>query len=135
MEDDMPSEPRTLANQHPAVASADMARDRPSTSRADRRDVWAMATWFVIGLVGLIGFVGLTLLVASRGVIPFDLPLLDYARSFSAYNDIWNLLSNSANLPLIAIGVGLVGWLFLNHRRREGILVVLILTAITAGSE
>jgi len=77
----------------------------------------------------------LTLIVASHAVIPFDVQLLNYARTYSAYNDAWNLLSNAANLPLIVIGVGLVAWLFLTHRRRKGILVVLILIAVTAGSE
>ena len=36
---------------------------------------------------------------------------------------------------MIAIGVGLVVWLFVKRQRREAELVILILAAITAGSE
>jgi undecaprenyl-diphosphatase len=131
----MPSQPREFVEQPGALARAD-ADPHPAVSHTtDRRDVWVLTAWLCIGLIGLVGFVALTLIVASRGVIPFDVQLLDYARTYRAYNDAWNLLSNAANLPLIAIGFGLVVWLFVKHRRREGILVVLILTAVTAGSE
>ena len=68
-------------------------------------------------------------------MVPFDGPLLDRARAYSAYHDLWDLLSNAAYLPLIAIGVGLVVWLFVKRQRREAVLVILILAAITAGSE
>ena len=131
----MPTQPREFVERPGALARAD-ADSHPAVGHTtDRRDVWVLTAWLCIGLIGLVGFVALTLIVASRGVIPFDVQLLDYARTYGAYNDAWNLLSNAANLPLIAIGVGLVVWLFVKHRRREGILVVLILTAVTAGSE
>ena len=39
------------------------------------------------------------------------------------------------NLPLIAIGLGIVVWLFLTRRGREAVLVILVLAAVTAGSE
>ncbi|MBF6606109.1 MAG: phosphatase PAP2 family protein [Chloroflexi bacterium] len=91
--------------------------------------------WGAIALIGLAGFLLLLGLVGTRTVIPFDQPLLDLGRSFGRFADVWNLISNSANLPMIAIGVGLVLSLFLAHRRRDGILVIVVLAAVTAGSE
>jgi undecaprenyl-diphosphatase len=131
----MPTQRREFVEQPAALARAEADQHPAGIHTSDRRDVWVLTAWLCIGLIGLVGFVALTLIVASRGVIPFDVQLLDYARTYTAYNDAWNLLSNAANLPLIAIGVGLVVWLFVKHRRRDGILVILILTAVTAGSE
>lgn len=91
--------------------------------------------WLAIALIGIVGFVLVTVLVASRTVIPFDQPLLDLGRGWAAYSDVWNLLSNAANLPLIGLGVGIVLWMFWKHRRREGIVVIVVLAAVTAGSE
>ena len=91
--------------------------------------------WGITALVGFSGFILLTWLVASKTVIPFDQPLLALGRSWDPYAGLWNLLSNAANLPLIGIGVGMVLWLLVNHRRREAVLVILVLAAVTAGSE
>lgn len=131
----MPTQRQEFVEEPARLARADQPQYPATTQGTHRRDIVVLTAWLCVGLLGLIGFVVLTLIVASHAVIPFDVQLLDYARTYSAYNDAWNLLSNAANLPLIVIGVGLVAWLFLMHRRREGILVVLILIAVTAGSE
>ena len=47
----------------------------------------------------------------------------------------WQGLSESANYPLIVIGVGLVLVLLLRRRRTEALLVFVALAAVTAGSE
>ena len=44
-------------------------------------------------------------------------------------------LSESANIPLIVIGLGMVVWLVATHRRREAFLVLVMLAAVTLGSE
>jgi len=98
---------------------------RPASTRA----------WLAIALIGIVGFVLMTGLVASRTVIPFDKPLLDLGHGWMGYADIWNLLSNAANLPLIGIGVGIVLWMLWKHRHREAIVVIVVLAAVTAGSE
>lgn len=103
--------------------------DRPSGGRL------ATATLGAIAAVGIAGFAIMTWLVASGATIPFDAPLRDIALRWSAYNATWSLLSDAANLPLIAIGVGLVLWLLLKRRFREAIVVIAILVAVTAGSE
>lgn len=98
---------------------------------------WTAATtaWAAAAVIGLGGFAVLAWLLAAHTVIPFDQPLLQIGRTWSAYNSLWTLLSNAANLPLIGIGIGLVLYLLLTHRYREAILVVLVLVAVTAGSE
>ena len=131
----MSTEPRGLTEQPTAIGTPGHDRAAPTDHGIDHDDVRTLVAWYVIALVGLIGFVGMTVFIASHGVVPFDVPLLDRARAYSAYHDLWDLLSNAAYLPLIAIGVGLVVWLFVKRQRREAILVILILAAITAGSE
>jgi len=80
-------------------------------------------------------FVVFTILILDRVTIPFDVPLLDAVRPWVGDGTIWRVLSESANIPLIVIGVGMVVVLFLTHRRREAVLVAVALIAITAGSE
>ncbi len=93
------------------------------------------AAWLALAALGLGGFLLLTIVVASRIALPFDPPVLAFARSLDGMPDVWQALSSSANLPLVVIGVGLVAWLFFTKRRREALIVALMLIAITAGSE
>jgi undecaprenyl-diphosphatase len=86
-------------------------------------------------MLGLGGFVLLTVAVASRVALPFDQPLLDLARGWQGWAPLWRVISESANIPLVVIGFGIVIWLFVTKRRREALLVLLLLAAITAGSE
>ena len=116
----------------PRPVDAD-THDMPLEAAAAPRS--AAIAWSITALVCLSGFVLLTWLVASRSLIPFDQPLLALGRSWDRYADVWNFLSNAANLPLIGIGIGIVLWLLANHRRREAVLVILVLAAVTAGSE
>lgn len=95
----------------------------------------ANRAWLLIALVSLAGFVVLTAAVAGGVVFPFDQSLLATARSWDGWAVAWNALSQSANIPLIVIGLGFVVWLFLTKRRREALLVLLVLIAVTAGSE
>ena len=111
------------------ATSSDQSAAAPDGHRA------ASGAWLVVALLGFAGFVLLTWLVATQTAIPFDQPLLDLARGWDRYFDLWNLLSNAANFPLIGLGVAIVLWMFWKHQRREGILVVVVLAAVTAGSE
>ena len=113
---------------HPAISSDGRAA-APDGHRA------ASGIWLVVALFGLGGFGLITALVATQTGIAFDQPLLDLARGWDRYLDLWSLLSNAVNLPLIGLGVGIVLWMFLKHRPREGILVIVVLAAVTAGSE
>jgi undecaprenyl-diphosphatase len=119
----------------------DLATDRTApadgaeTRETHEPTTLATAGWILLAILGLGGFAAVTLLVAGGYVFPFDQPLLDAGRGLGQYMDAWRGLSDSANLPLIAIGVSIVAWLLWTRRRLEAGLVILILAAVTAGSE
>lgn len=100
---------------------------------ADRRRT--LSPWLPALVVGAAGFVLLTVLVAARVPIPGDHAILAFARGIAVAPWVWSALSESANYPLIVIGLGMVVWLFFTHRRREALIVLVLLAAITAGSE
>jgi undecaprenyl-diphosphatase len=95
----------------------------------------ANARTLVIALLSLVAFVLLTLAVAGRIAMPFDPPILAFARTLDGLPDVWRGLSESANIPLVVIGLGMVIWLVATHRRREALLVLIMLAAVTLGSE
>ena len=104
------------------------AADRSSERGANARPL-------VIALLSLVAFVLLTLAVAGRIAMPFDPPILAFARTLDGLPDVWRGLSESANIPLVVIGLGMVIWLVATHRRREALLVLIMLAAVTLGSE
>jgi undecaprenyl-diphosphatase len=110
------------------MIAATSAGDQAGTRHAN-------AGWLLVALGGLAGFVLLTLAVAGGFVFAFDQPLLTLGHSWDGNPFIWKAISESANIPLIAIGLGFVVWLFFTRRRREALLVLLMLAAVTAGSE
>lgn len=101
----------------------------------DSRAGGAYAGWLMIALVSLVAFVALTVAIASKVAFPLDQSLLALALTWAGDSALWRLISESANIPLIVIGLGFVAWLFLTKRRREALLVLLMLAAVTAGSE
>jgi undecaprenyl-diphosphatase len=112
----------------PERGAGDRAVDRSRTGHSD-------AGLLIIALLSFAGFILLTLAVARSVVFPFDQPLLALAQGWDGAPVIWNTISQSANIPLIVIGLGFVLWLFLTNRRREALVVILMLVAVTAGSE
>ncbi len=89
----------------------------------------------ILAALCLAGFVGLTVALLNRVVFPFDAPLLALGRSLDGVPAVWNTISQSANFPLIGIGVGFVLWLLWRHRYHEAVLVAAMLVLVTAGSE
>ncbi len=73
--------------------------------------------------------------MSSGVVFPFDRPLLDFAKAWAGPKIIWDAVSQSANFPLIFLGVGFVVWLLWQHRYREAALAIAVLVTVTAGSE
>ena len=112
------------------AAGADPARDADS----QRVDATAIA-WALLAVLGLAGFVAMTVLTFNHFVWAFDQPLLAQARQWAGDGTIWRVISESANIPLIVIGVGLVVVLFVKGHRREAVVAALVLIAVTAGSE
>jgi membrane-associated phospholipid phosphatase len=123
--------PGSPARRDPAAPDRSSA---PATERASGVDLVAVA-WLVLAIVGLLAFAAATILMLDHVVWPFDRPVLDAVRPWVGDGTIWRVLSESANIPLIVIGVGLMLVLFFTHRRREAVLVALLLIAVTAGSE
>jgi undecaprenyl-diphosphatase len=89
----------------------------------------------VIALLSFVGLILLTGAVVRSVVFPFDQPLLNLIHGWDGAPVVWNTISQGANIPLIVVGLGFVLWLFFTNRRREAIVVVLMLVAVTAGSE
>ena len=114
----------------PATSGSDEAAavDRSSAGRANTHSL-------VIALLSLVAFVLLTVAVAGRLAMPFDPPILAFARTLDGWPDVWRGLSESANIPLVVIGLGMVVWLVTTHRRREALVVLIMLAAVTLGSE
>lgn len=94
-----------------------------------------IAAWQLLAVLGLGAFAVLTVLVGQHVTFPFDQPLLDAGRGLGQWMVAWRDLSDSANLPLIAIGIGIVAWLLWTRQRAEAVLVIAVLVAVTAGSE
>ena len=99
------------------------------------RATTAAMRWLVIAVVSLIGLAALTIAVAAKVQFSFDQPLLTIAHTWDGNPGIWQAVSETANIPLIVIGLGFVGWLFITKRRREAFLVLVMLAAVTGGSE
>jgi undecaprenyl-diphosphatase len=89
----------------------------------------------VIALLSFAGLVLLSIALWRSVVFPFDQPLLTLMHGWDGAPIIWNTISQGANIPLIVIGLAFVLWLFFTNRRREALVVVLMLVAVTAGSE
>lgn len=100
-------------------------------ARADRRE-WP---WLAIALASLVVLGFLTMAVAQNLFIPFDQPLLTLALSWSGLQPLWDVISFVGNYPMIPIAIAFVIWLIAIKRRREAVLVIVLLAAATAGSE
>ena len=104
-------------------------------SRPDARAGKASTIWPVLAGLSLFAFVALTAALASGVVFPFDRQLRDVTKSWGSSKILWVALSQSANIPLIVLAVSFVGWLLSHRRYREAFVAILVLIAITAGSE
>ena len=91
-------------------------------SESDVRAGTPSMLWPVLAILGLVSFVALTVALASGVVFPFDRPLLDVAKAWGRPRITWDVVSQSANFPLIFLGVGFVLWLLWQHRYREAVL-------------
>lgn len=117
------------------MSTREMPLDARAVAGADRGRRAATAAWALIAVAGIGGFIVLTVLLAMHQSIPFDAPLMAAAKPYAGDGYLWNVISETANFPLVAIGLGIVVMLFLAHRRRDAILVLFVLAAATAGSE
>jgi len=100
-------------------------------AQADQRE-WP---WLAIALASLVALGVLTTAVAQNLVIPFDQPLLTFALSLGALQPLWDFISFVGNYPMIPIAIAFVIWLIVIKRRREAVLVIVLLALATGGSE
>src|SRR5690242_7500655 len=128
-----PSTPAIDAKRPDPDTRSASERDR-ANGRRGRMDLVAIG-WLVMIIAGLGGFALMTVLMLQHVVWSYDQPILDQVRPWAGDGTIWRVISESANIPLIVIGVGMVLVLFATHHRREAILVAVVLIAVTAGSE
>src|SRR5436305_9229020 len=61
--------------------------------------------WLVLVIGGLGGFLLMTVLMLQHVAWSFDQPILDQVRPWAGDGTIWRVISESANIPLIVIGV------------------------------
>ena len=106
-----------------------------ATAGAAPRSPGRLSNSGLIAIASLVAFAILTVAVRAGVVFPFDAPLLATARTLDGWPTFWQVMSQTANLPLIAIAIVLVIWLIREKRYREAVLVILMLVAVTAGSE
>lgn len=118
-------------------AQRGVGRSRGSTTAASSESVANAGVDVrpLIAIIALGAFAILTWLIASGTTFAVDQQLLDAAKGLGQYLPQWRGLSDSANLPLIAIGAGIVGYLLWTRQRDEAILVIVVLALVTAGSE
>lgn len=109
-----------------------MSRDR---KRSEVQSARASVIWLVIAFLAILGFVALTVAIKARVVFPFDQPLLAVMHGWNVDPLVWKVLTETANIPLFVIGGGFVIWLWLNKRRREALVVLLLFVAVSATSE
>ena len=108
----------------------------PATPVSRAASSWPLVVfWLLVAIAGIGGFIALTALVWSHTPFPFDQPLLDLARGWNGLSPLWTALSVAAYLPLLAVTVAFVLWLWWRHQRREAVLAVAILVIVTACSE
>ena len=91
--------------------------------------------WLVIAIASLIGASVLTLALLNGIEIPGDKTLLASALMAGSWKGLWDLLSFVGDYPMIPLGLGFVAWLYWTKRRREALLVFVILVAATISSE
>jgi undecaprenyl-diphosphatase len=125
----------TQEAQHDIDRGSDQPVGRQATRTHREPTAAVVAAWQLLAVLGLGGFAIITMLMAQHVTIPFDQPLLDAGRGLGQWMVAWRDLSASANLPLIAIGIGIVAWLLWTRQRAEAALVIAVLIAVTAGSE
>ena len=126
-----------MTTERQASIGATSGRDQVTRGHSAREKgrTHLAAAWLIIAILSLVGFVALTFAIANRANFAFDVSLLALFHGWDGTPLVWKVISETANIPLIAIGLGFVGWLFFTKRRREALLVLLMLAAVTAGSE
>jgi len=95
----------------------------------------AARAWLAVTVIGLAGFILLTLAVWNHATDAFDLGLLSRIAPLSNYAPVWLFFSELGNYPMIPIGLGYAAWLWWRGRHREAILTLVLFALATGISE
>jgi len=116
-----------------------MSADGPRSTVSDQSPASERAArwWLVLGILALLGFIGMTYLVATKFTFSFDQPLLAAATPFDtpSLHTVWDWLSQAGNLPMIPIAILFVLWLWHRGRHREAVVIGAILAIATVSDE
>lgn len=119
--------------QRPMTAPSERPADPELASHA--RTVGSGTAWLVLAILSAVGFAILSLAVKAGVFTALDHSLLATVHQDIAQGPFWDLVSQSANIPLILVGLAFVVWLFVTKRRREAFIALGLMAAVTAGSE
>lgn len=106
-----------------------------NTDRRPNDEPSGSTPWLILAIVSFVCFVGLTLGVKAGLFMTFDHQLLMNVHQQIPHTSFWDLMSQSANYPLIAVGLGFAGWLLVTGRHREAFVALALMAAVTIGSE
>jgi|GEM_PF-884429 len=102
---------------------------------SDARTLGSGTAWLLLAILSAVGFAVLALAVKAGVFTALDHSLLATVHRNIAPGIFWDVISASANIPLIAVGLAFVVWLFVTKRRREAFIALALMAAVTAGSE
>ena len=117
----------------PIAAEDRAATDARGSNETQSNQFYALLV--AVAIISMTAFITLTAALLNHIVFPFDQPILAFFHAWDGSPTLWNAISQSANFPLIAIGVGFVLWLLWKHHYHEALILIVLLVAVTAGSE
>jgi undecaprenyl-diphosphatase len=123
----------TSEAQRPLPAPSERPADHQLASGAG--NVGSGTAWLVLAILSAVGFAVLALAVKLGVFTALDHSLLATVHQNIAQGTFLDLVSQSANIPLITVGLAFVVWLFVTKHHREAFIALALMAAITAGSE
>ncbi len=85
----------------------------------------------VLALACAGAFLVLAMVVSRQGSLAFDEPVIAFVTGLGISTDAWRAVTELGGLLLVPLGVGLVGWLVLQRRYSEAVIVAIALIAAT----
>lgn len=119
--------------QRPKIGPSKRPADPGGVSHAG--SVGSGTAWLVLAILSAVGFVALAITVKLGVFTALDHSLLATVHQNIARGPFWDVVSQSANIPLITVGLAFVVWLFVTKHHREAFVALALMAAVTAGSE
>jgi undecaprenyl-diphosphatase len=124
----------------------DIAREVRAALKPDGRSTVSARTapaeraalaWLLIAVVSGIAFAAISVLVYEQIELPFDRGILATATALGhgGLKLLWEVLSEIGNYPMIPTALVFVAWLYRRKRKREALLVLIVLGVATLANE